>query len=189
MNEPTMDNMVLRLDRLERENRRSPTETEMAILLTLVVGLLFATAVEAKPILTVTCEEPRGTRFDYDAGLYGLETKVEEHKTTFSGVNPVFVVDDQKPTILLVIWGPAKKAVQILEPLLGKGRYQETKAKEATIIWRTANQITAVEGSGSSIWFHSLYPKLGIGYFSRHSYLMGANSSSYYAMCKFASGD
>jgi len=132
----------------------------------------------AKPILTATCEEPIGSRFDQVSG------KVEIRDDGFTGVRPVFILDDEKPGKLLFIWGPAQWA---------KDAGVETKALEAIIVSTTADKITAVrldDQAAGVMQMFSLYPAKGLIYFTQHRYLNAAggvpNSSTYYARCRFS---
>jgi len=74
-----------------------------------VMTLLVAGLAESKPILTVSCAEPKGTRFDYGKGLMETGMKLKTSKDGFKGVNPIFVIDDEKPKRMLVIWGDTKR--------------------------------------------------------------------------------
>ncbi|MCZ6624410.1 MAG: hypothetical protein O7B35_09325 [Deltaproteobacteria bacterium] len=91
--------------------------------LIIFMTLLIAALAEAKPVLTVTCNSPKGTRFDYGTGQFGTGMKVETNKDGYRGVTPVFVIDDAKPNKMLVIWGESKTL----------GPAAETKAAEAII--------------------------------------------------------
>ena len=142
--------------------------------------LLIAALAEAKPVLTVTCNSPKGTSVDYGTGQFGTGMKVETNKDGYRGDTPVFVIDDAKPNKMLVIWGESKTL----------GPAAETKATEAIIIHQTANQISAVEPYEVGAWLYTLYPKLGIGYFSRHSHQYSGTVSVgviFYSLCKFSS--
>jgi hypothetical protein len=133
---------------------------------------------EAKSIVTVSCGEPTGSNFSYGSGPFGTGMKLKSQKDGFKGVNPVFIIEEAKPDTMLVIWGDTKAL----------GSAAETKAKEAVIILQTAEQISAVERYDQGVWLYSLYPKLGIGYFSVQKHWLGglSISSSYYSFCKFS---
>ena len=148
--------------------------------LIIFMTLLIAVLAEAEPVLTVTCNPPQGTRFDYGTGLFGTGMKVETNKDGYRGVTPVFVIDDAKPNKMLVIWGETKTL----------GPAAETRAAEAIIIYQTVDQIIAVESYEVGAWLYSLYPQLGIGYFSRHSHQYKGTVSVgviFYSLCKFSS--
>lgn len=143
------------------------------------LGLIFATICNAKPVLTVTCGEPTGIRYDQING------KIEKRDDGFSGVTPVFIVDDEKPGKLLFVWGPAKWA---------KNVGVETKALEAVVVSITDDKLTAVridDPAFGVVHMYSLYPEKGLVYFTQHRYLNAAggipSSSTFYSRCNFAS--
>ncbi len=145
----------------------------------LLASALFAlatSAASAKPVMTVTCGEPTGIRFDRTHGA------VNTNEDGFTGVNPLFILDDENPARLTVVWGPAMGAKELLGA--------ETKATEAVIVAKTVNQITAVaaDPSGDAVLLYSLYPNDRIVYFTQHRYILHSvpNSSSYHAACEFA---
>ena len=142
-----------------------------------IVMTLLTAVTEAKPVLTVTCSEPTGHRYDYVQG------SIESSTDGFSGVNPVFVVDDEKPKKLLVIWGPANPA---------RALGFERRANEATIISATPDKITAVridDANSGVVHMYSLYPVKGLVFFTQHRYLNFSggqpNSATYYVRCTF----
>jgi len=91
--------------------------------------------------------------------------KIEKHDDGFSGVNPTFILDDEKPGKLLYIWGPAKWAKDV---------GIETKALEATIVSKTDAKITAVQVDDPRlgvVHMYSLYPSNGLVFYTQHRYL------------------
>lgn len=150
---------------------------------TILSSLLAAQLAWSEPLLTVTCEPPRGRRVDYGQGAFGTEkTKLEEGTDSFTGVNPVFIIDGGTPDQVTVIWGDSKgipKAMQL-----------PTKAQQPPIVHFSAGQITAVYNYGNGVWVYSLFPKLAFGVFTRQSHLgpegHHATGSMLYAKCQFA---
>ena len=97
-------------------------------------ALLMASAVYAKPVFTATCGTPVGTRYDQ------VNSTLVEKPDGFTGVNPIFIIDDQRPTKLTYIWGPAEWAKNELKI--------KAEAQEALIISKTVDKITAVVVEG-----------------------------------------
>lgn len=141
-----------------------------------LLALFFCVSLRAEPILTVMCEEPKGTRFDF------LQDKLTTAPDGFKGVNPVFIIDSSKPGKLFVVWGPSK----LIEDKV------PTNAKEVPIVSKTENQITAIEvdPTGDAVIMYSLYPQSGVVYMTQHRYqILGggvANSASYHAKAIFS---
>ena len=79
----------------------------------LPIGLALAVLVAlpaaySKPVLTVTCDEPEGLRFDYgEINLAGdpPPPEIKLSRDGFKGVNPTFLLNDTAPDILTVIFG------------------------------------------------------------------------------------
>lgn len=132
----------------------------------------------AKPVMTATCDEPVGNRIDQVGG------KIQRREDGFTGVNPVFILDDEKPGKLLYIWGPAKWA---------RDSGVETKALEASIVSVTGDKLTAVRVDDHTfgvVHMYSLYPAKGLVFFTQHRHLNVdggvPSSATYHARCKFA---
>ncbi len=140
----------------------------------------FQAPVAAKPLLTVTCDAPQGVDMSYGSGLLGLrEGHVETSSVGYPDVHPAFLIDEDTPQRLLVTFG-AQPARQ--EPPAPAQPF------EASIIYTTDDQITAVAPRGEAVWMYSFFPKLGIGYFTTHNHIpfgYTSRSVSTYALCHF----
>ena len=147
-----------------------------ASLFALLLTTQFTALAWAEPILTATCNEPKGSRFDLKKG------KINSSADGFSGIHPVFIIDKDKPSKLLVVWGAAKL----------KGIELATNAKEIDIVSATDNQITAIEvdPTGDAVLMYSLFPQSGLIYFTQHRYQLleggNPNSASYHSKCNFS---
>lgn len=140
-------------------------------------GLLASFMAVAKPVLTVNCGEPSGSRYDQ------IESKIKQQVDGFAGANPLFVWDDSKPKSLMVVWGIAKWAKDAGLP---------SNAEEATIVFSSEDMISAVMVDElGAVKMYSLFPGKHLVYFTQHRYLnaMGGvpNTSSFYASCAFTS--
>lgn len=121
-----------------------------------VALMIFAPTALAKPVLTVTCSEPSGSRYDFVQG------QLKQQPDGFSGATPVFVLDDSKPKNLTVIWGNAKWAKDAGIP---------PSAEDASIQFANENMITAVFVDAlGAVKMYSLYPEKGVVYFTQHRY-------------------
>jgi hypothetical protein len=106
--------------------------------------------------MTITCDAANGTRTDFFAGEF------EQHPDGFDDIKPKFVFDAKNPKIATVTFEPAA----IVKQLGLKDRY------EFNIILNNSDQITMVATEGSNIArMYTLFPKQGVGYFTRHKYL------------------
>lgn len=144
------------------------------MLLTLFVSPL---CIQAKPILTVTCDEPTGTRYDQVHG------KITQQPDGFAGIKPAFIVDDVKAKYVTVIWGDAKWARDAGIP--------SSNAEDALVLSIDDGRITAViVDEYGAAKMYSLYPTKGLIYFSQHKYMNVMDgvpvSSSFYANCTFS---
>ena len=145
---------------------------------------------QATEMLTVECDEPVGVRFEY--GDYGTpatkdrsQWKIEINEDRFTGVTPIFLLDENEPQTLVALWGDTKalwgntKAIP-KDPL---------RVIEAEIVYRSDDLITAVGMFRSDVWLYSLYPKVGWGYFSVHkhkTWLRYASAATFRAKCRFS---
>jgi hypothetical protein len=137
--------------------------------------------VDAAPRLTVTCDDPQGTTTLYESGLLELgEQRWETVPTVYANAHPTFVLDEATPQRLHVTWGasPNETTVPPSPP----------PSAEAMMLLEARGQITAVFSGAQTVWIFSLFPKLGIGYFTAHSHFpMGysSRSTSTHAPCQF----
>ena len=143
-----------------------------------VILLMFASATStAKPVVTVTCAEPIGSRYDLQDGV------VRAQADRFSGVRPVFILDDDKPKVLTFIWGPADWAKRELGV--------QQSAQEAIIVSVTAEKITAIRTEEQGVTqMYSLYPSSGLVFFTQHRYVALAGgvptASTFHSKCTFS---
>jgi len=143
----------------------------------LQVLLLLPFSLTAQQRLTVSCDEPKGNRFDFSNGTF------KESEDGFKGVTPVFVYDDAAPTRLMFIWGATRTIPKELSP---------DEAEDATIVSFSENKITAMYADPlGAVFLFSLFPKEGVVYFTQHRYLFMStpNTSSYYCNCTFKYSD
>ena len=139
--------------------------------------------VEAGSVLTATCESPKGLRIDYGMDIQTLDpNKLEFSQDSFTGVKPVFIVDGDKKT-MLVIWGNTEP------PGIPEALVRPPGAKEYAIVHWSLDQITAVESNSNGVWVYSLYPKLRYGIFTRQTHWTGGGhliGVVYHSKCRFA---
>ena len=146
-------------------------------ILTGIVVLVMCFSAQARPVMTVTCNEPNGQRVDF------YDRKFEEKQDGFAGVKPMFIFNDDKPSSAVVIFGPAAGVKEL--------GLKDTGAFEAVVVVRNSEQITLVASTGTHIaQMYSLFPKKGIGYFTLHKYLPFqdgiASTATLISKCEFA---
>ena len=122
----------------------------------LIILVSFLSSIQAQSILTVRCEPPVGMRIDY--GVLDIsnpkEYELQTGEDSYTGVGPVFLVDEQNPEQMTVIWGASHLVAD-------ESRTGETK--KVPIVSRSPDQITGVESDENSVWVFSLFPKLKFG--------------------------
>jgi hypothetical protein len=153
--------------------------------LLLLLAVLYRAPVAAKPLLTVTCEDPKGSEVSYGRGLLGLwELTINTATAEYPGAHPSFLLEEDQPQKLQVSWGSP--------PTTQETGHTQARTFDASILSATEDRITAVYQSGEAVWMYSLFPKLGIGYFSTHNPIpfgYTSRSVSTYALCHFVRGE
>ena len=113
-------------------------------------------SVNASPVMTVQCDEPNGTRTDFYAGEF------KETHDGFAGVKPKILFDSKKAQNTTVLLEPADLAKQL-------------GFKKNSNVFKIASQNTdhiSMIGHSDTTTTHlyTIYPKLGVGYFTIHHY-------------------
>ncbi|MDO9213333.1 MAG: hypothetical protein Q7U23_05805 [Methylococcales bacterium] len=135
--------------------------TELKIPTLRTIAALFFVALsysaQARTVMTITCNEPNGTRTDFYQG------KFQEEQDGFAGVTPKFIFDDTKPQLATALYQPAAAAKEM--------GFRESVVFK--IIVQTTEQITmvATPNDKNVVQMYSIFPKQGIGYFSIHRYM------------------
>ena len=156
-------------------------------LLALVFVIMIATpGIAMSELITVNCDDPKGFTVTHGPNLPGNppwdnEVSLRER----FGSKPSFILDTDDPEQLLVLWGSyihprlRDKDIEMLD--------LRAKAKRAIVVYRNANQITAIEKYQGGVYMYSLHPKLEYGVFSLHrNYKTGAAAPYlYYGACTF----
>ena len=125
----------------------------------ILLGLLLASitlSVKASPVMTIQCDEPNGTRTDFYGGEF------QESHDGFAGVKPRILFDSKKAQNTTVLLEPADLAKQL-------------GFKKTSNVFKIASQNTdhiSMVGHSDTTTTHlyTLYPKLGVGYFTIHHY-------------------
>lgn len=128
-----------------------------AIRTTAAIFLIIASfSIQAKPVMTIVCNEPNGTRTDFYAGEF------KEDKDGFAGVSIKIVFDSKKAQQVAVRYEPAKLAKEI---------GIKNPASTFRVLAQNTDKISIMNQSDpNTIHLYSLFPKLGIGYFTIHRY-------------------
>lgn len=123
---------------------------------TVIFLTLLCCSVQAKSVKTITCDEPNGKRTDFFDGEF------KEINDGFAGVTPKIVFDKPKAKKVTVFFQPADLAKEI-------GISNPTTV--FNIVAENADKITIIGHTNpNSVHLYSLFPKLGIGYFTIHKY-------------------
>ena len=185
MNEPTMEALARRQDRVEWDNRclkRAGAFALATVAALLVMGqALIATQAMADPVLTALCDEPSGPRIDYYTSRdKSLPPKLERSEDRITGVNPTFIIDSDQPKVVTYVIGHTKKFGD--PPPFG--------AQRADIVIHTDEMISAVKVGRGWIMVVTLLPNLGLVAFTDHydTTFLGERfvAKTFTAKCKFA---
>ncbi len=147
-----------------------------------VLSCMLSIQLYAKPILTAVCQEPSGPRIDI-GGLIAQQAGKDMKISTdgFTGVTPIFVIDDTDPQKLRYLFDNTKGATD-----LGIAR---RATRSAVIVLQNTDMISSVETSSDTIAVFSLYPKAGVGFLTYHeSNAIGgadAKSVTFVTKCQF----
>ena len=124
-------------------------------LFSLLLASITLTA-NANPVMTVQCDEPNGTRTDFYAGQF------RESQDGFAGVKPRILFDSKKAQNTTVLLEPADLAKQL--------GFKKT-SNVFKIVSQNTNHISMIGHSDTTTThLYTIYPKLGIGYFTIHHY-------------------
>ncbi|MSP28416.1 MAG: hypothetical protein EXR80_08430 [Methylococcales bacterium] len=118
--------------------------------------MLLCYSVQAKSITTITCNEPEGNRTDF------YESEFKEINDGFAGVTPKIVFDNNKAKQVTVFFEPADiaKKTGISNPIT-----------VFNIVAQNADKISIIgQPNPNGVHLYSLFPKLGMGYFTIHRY-------------------
>jgi len=125
--------------------------TSVAIFLTLLCY-----SAQAKSVTSITCDEPEGKRTDFYDGEF------KEIDDGFAGVTPKIVFDSKKPKQVTVFFQPADLAKEI-------GITNPTTI--FNIVDQNADKISIIgQPNPNGVHLYSLFPKLGMGYFTIQRY-------------------
>ncbi|MDP2030460.1 MAG: hypothetical protein Q8K12_12545 [Thiobacillus sp.] len=135
--------------------------------------LFWATQSSAQVVMSASCSEPLGVRYDQVKG------KTEKSDDGFSSVRPQFVLSKGEPLKLTVIWPDSST--------LGKNAKQQ--AHEATVVDINDEMVTAIALYEHRVNLYTLFPNKGIAFMSTHKNIPlqgGIPSGSIFKLeCKF----
>jgi len=153
------------------------------LVILLSVLLFFSNNVLAKKVY-VTCDPPKGQRYDFEAN----DKEWKQIKDGFSGSHPTFFYDDSKPEELKTHW-PAANPLGIDPKEIEKIVSGKATEKILTI---NDDLIESIQTGGTNTWITRLYPKKGIGVFLRHGYYLDETlyfGAVYKSNCNFKTLD
>ena len=107
---------------------------------------------DAADIMSASCSEPVGIRYDKEDG------KIIRNDDGFSGVNPQFIYSKNNPSKITVLWPDSKT--------LGSNAKPQTH--EATIVDSNELMISAIALYENRINLYTLFPNQGVAFMSTH---------------------
>jgi hypothetical protein len=137
--------------------------------------------VNAEPMLTISCDKPNGFNIEYGTALHErVETDQKKQpeplptlrgptKNSYLGT-PTFIIDSNK-TKMTVTWAELPEDVELRQQAkeLNIPRMPPPPATEATIVWFSKDQISAIEAGPWLIMTYSFYPGLGTAFIGEQS--------------------
>ncbi len=114
--------------------------------------LLVTFQVNASDLMSATCSEPVGVRYDK------VDGKIIRNDDRFSGVNPQFIYAKSNPLKITVLWPDSKS--------LGSSAKQQTH--EASIVDSNELMISAIALYKHRINLYTLFPSQGVAFMTTH---------------------
>lgn len=163
--------------------RQLRTYTVLACIVALSPAIAFA------DLMTIRCEDPLGSFLFHGPDIYDGQFKSRVTPTERFGSSPTFLLDSRSPTRLTVLWGSATPPGMPaeLKKALESDPKHAGKASDATIVFQSDDQFTAVERYDQGVYLYSLFPKLGYGVFSDHGHALNGQVkvNTFYGTCQF----
>lgn len=156
----------------------------MAMLHVIITLVLYVSEAAVAKKVTIKCEPPKGQTIILPKikSMSG-EIKVQRSPDGYLGTEPIFVMDLENSSKILVLWGK-----NIPEQDSKKADDSALPATEATILRASSQMVTALESFGDSvIWMYTFYPQENLGYFTRHRHepSAGSSASHFFSKCSF----
>jgi hypothetical protein len=147
-------------------------------------------AASAEPLVTITCDQPKGFNITYGTSLRerfeAREKKLPFPTPTFSGPNndgflskPTFVIDANKRDVT-VIWTELPEDVELRKQAkkLNIPQPPPPPASNATVVWFMPDLISAIDAEPWSIVTYSFFPKLGTAFIGQQSMSPGSKDTT-----------
>lgn len=170
---------------------------------TLIIASFFSTFAFSKPLLTVTCNEPKGSSMGYgvpwfertkaalDKKPIPTESHFQQEAKDGYDRKPAFIIDSSKRKVTIT-WAESADEQELRKQAKSENLpFSPTpSATEANIVLFTPNQISILEADFSgSVFLYSLFPKLGTAFIaSQYTEPGGKNGRqvSTFAECEFS---
>ncbi len=164
--------------------------------------LLLSNMVLAEPMMTCTCDQPKGVRTEYGVSLNEYfdahMEKRPEAKPSFKEPKPdafinkpTFIVDSGK-TKMTVVWSESDEDIKSRKESRKQGLptvAPSQAAIEMNIVGYDENVITAIEERAFGATTYSLFPKLGMVFITSQGLGPNMNNAvqmSTFAFCEFS---
>ncbi|MBA7495969.1 hypothetical protein ES702_06565 [subsurface metagenome] len=161
----------------------------MRLLKPLIVAASFISIPTEAALVTASCDDPSGYHvYHGPEPSRGPEIHHEEGPAKKFGSKPAFILDDRRPSEIIVLWGSTISPH--LSPKLIDELNLRAKAETGTIIRRTPSEVIAIQKYENGVYMYSLYLKLGYGIFTKHSTWTNGKATAwlYYGSCRFKEG-
>jgi hypothetical protein len=156
----------------------------------LVIAGLNWTPCLADPLVTITCNEPRGTSMEYGTSVqervHAETNKKPEPKPQLRGptinslvMKPTFVVDSGKKK-LTVIWSESVSDIELRRKLKSANlpTLSLPPSTEADIVLFGSNQISALEVTPPNVVaVYSFFPKLGVAFITTQAHQLSGKDT------------
>lgn len=168
----------------------------------ILVASLSASPSSGEPLLTIACDEPKGTRMEYGASVQErvraeidkkTEPKPQLRGPTKDGydMRPTFVVDSGKKK-LTVTWAESAHDAKLRKDLKAANLPAPSlpPATEAKIVLFSPDHISALEViSPNAVTVYSFFPKLGSTFFTTQAHELSGKDTrqmSVFSVCQFS---
>jgi hypothetical protein len=156
---------------------------------------------QSEPLVTISCEKPNGFNIAYGASFterVGADQKKQPEpapslkgptKDGYSGT-PTFIIDSNEKK-MTAVWAELPEDVELRKKAkeLNIARMPPPPASEATIVWFSKDQISAIEVEPWSVTTYSFYPRFGTAFIGQQGMDLGLKNTrqlATFAHCEFS---
>jgi hypothetical protein len=173
----------------------------LGMIATLALISIVVPKAEAEPLVTISCEQPKGFDISYGTTLKERFEAEEKNRSepppTLRGPTedgylgtPTFVIDSNRRK-MTVVWAnlPKDEDRKKFEKKWNIPPLPPPPATDATVVLFFKEQISAIEVQAWSIMTYSFFPTLGTAFFGQQAFQPGSKETSQlaaFAHCEFS---